>query len=471
MRAVPALSYEQKLHFATAADVATEADAARIARAARAYSVRRAVAPAMRAAKLGQHFRLQLPSGRSRQLWQGDEIVVAYADRYAPSQFEAHVPADLGPCNLAASGGIAARVIATNGKLGKRPTELEPIGLICPGADAPALNVADFALANLPPAARLTTTIAVVGSAMDSGKTSALAHLAKGVSRLGVRVGYAKLTGTAAGGDPWLLVDAGADPVLDFTDLGFASTSRTPVPTLERVCEQLVLRLQHAGAEVALLEIADGLFQPETAALLASAKLRGLVDGMLYASVDALGAAHGASLLFAQGHRLLGLTGMLATAPLLVREAQAATDLPVYDRSDLADASVAAKLLAAHARRPAGLSARARATTSRSNTSADAPRRRLRMRHCSSWCTATRATRRSSWSASRRSAKRLAWCSQRRNSTRSASRTTSASAAAAPAPTARSTPCSRSCARRSACCSGASRCSASPAAASSCIAP
>jgi hypothetical protein len=32
-------------------------------------------------------------------------------------------------------------------------------------------------------------------------------------------------------------------------------------------------------------------------------------------------------------------------APLLVREAQAATDLPVYDRSELADASVAAKLL------------------------------------------------------------------------------------------------------------------------------
>jgi hypothetical protein len=195
------------------------------------------------------------------------------------------------------------------------------------------------------------TTIAVVGSAMDSGKTSALAHLAKGISRLGVQVGYAKLTGTAAGGDPWQLVDAGAAPVLDFTDAGFASTSRVSTPELEWVSEQLVLRLQHAGAEVALLEIADGLFQPETAALLTSTRLRNLVDGMLYASVDALGAAHGARLITAQGHNLLGLTGMLATAPLLVREAQAATDLPVYDRSDLADASVAAKLLAA-AREP-----------------------------------------------------------------------------------------------------------------------
>jgi len=351
-------------HPSVAGAAFADADAARIARAARAYSTRRARAETMlalrrdlapksgdlvlaRIEKLGQHFRLHLPNGRSKNLWPGDEIVVAYADRYAPSQFEAHVPKDLGPCHLAAGGGIAAHVVASNAKLAKRPTELEPIGLICSDPEGGALNLADFALEPLPMAPRQMTTLAVVGSAMDSGKTSALAHLAKGMSRLGVRVGYAKLTGTAAGGDPWLLVDAGADPVLDFTDLGFASTSRIATPALEHVCEQLVLQLQRAGAEVALLEIADGLFQPETAALLASRRLRALIDGMLYASVDALGAAHGVSLIRARGHRLLGLTGMLAVAPLLVREAQAATDLPVYDRSDLADASVAAKLLAA----------------------------------------------------------------------------------------------------------------------------
>ena len=343
--------------------LAPSADAMRIARAARAYSTRRAAAETLcalrtdlapksgdlvlaRVSKLGQHVRLHLPNGRSQNLWPGDEIVLAYADRYAPSQFEAHVPKDLGPCHLAASGGIAARVATSHTKM-KRPTELEPLGLICADAEAPALNLADFALPLLAPGKRLVTTLAVVGSAMDAGKTTALAHLAKGVSRLGLRVGYAKLTGTAAGGDPWQLVDAGADPVLDFTDVGLASTSLKPTAELESVCEQLVLQLQHAGAEIAVLEIADGLFQPETAALMKSERVRALIDGMLYAAVDSLGAAHGAESIEAQGHRLLGLTGTLAMAPLLVREAQSATDLPVYDRSELADASVAAKLLAA----------------------------------------------------------------------------------------------------------------------------
>jgi hypothetical protein len=339
------------------------ADRARIARAARAYAVRRAHVDQLaalrrdlvpkpgdlvlaRVSALGQHFRLHLPSGRAQQLWLDDEIVVAYADRYAPSQFEARVPRDLGPCHLAAAGGIAARVVSSHFKM-RRPTELEPIGLICADSAGPALNVADFALPLLLPAPRRVTTLVVAGSAMDAGKTSALAHLAKGVSRLGRRVGYAKLSGTAAGGDPWLLVDAGADPVLDFTDCGFASTYQAPLPALERVAAQLVAQLELAGAEVALLEIADGLFQPETAALLASPRLRALCDGMLYAAVDALGAAHGAQLIAGAGYRLLGLTGVLAGAPLLVREAQAAAELPVYDRTDLAEPSVAAKLLAA----------------------------------------------------------------------------------------------------------------------------
>ena len=229
----------------------------------------------------------------------------------------------------------------------RRPTELEPIGLVCREPNSAAVNVADFALPPIALVARKTTTLVVVGSAMDAGKTSALAHLTKGLARLGLRVGYAKLTGTAAGGDPWLLVDAGADPVLDFSDLGFASTYRVPIGVLEHVAEQLVARLEAAGAEACVLEIADGLFQPETAALLASPRLRALCDGMLYAAVDALGAAHGAQRIAALGHRLLGLTGVLAAAPLLVREAQAETGHVVYDRSELSDASVAAKLLAA----------------------------------------------------------------------------------------------------------------------------
>src|SRR5471032_1016918 len=38
--------------------------------------------------KLGQHAAIQLPDGRRATLFEGDEILVAYGDRYAPDQFE-----------------------------------------------------------------------------------------------------------------------------------------------------------------------------------------------------------------------------------------------------------------------------------------------------------------------------------------------------------------------------------------------
>ncbi len=61
--------------------------------------------------RIGQHGRIELPDGRRSRLHLGDEILVVYGDRYAPDQFEAHVPTDLGPTSLVASGGVAAEVL------------------------------------------------------------------------------------------------------------------------------------------------------------------------------------------------------------------------------------------------------------------------------------------------------------------------------------------------------------------------
>src|SRR3954470_21659558 len=45
--------------------------------------------------RLGQHQRIERPDGRRAALHLHDEIIVAYADRYATDQFESHVPDNL----------------------------------------------------------------------------------------------------------------------------------------------------------------------------------------------------------------------------------------------------------------------------------------------------------------------------------------------------------------------------------------
>src|SRR3954453_9640528 len=72
---------------------------------------------------LGQHGRIELVDGRRAALFPGDRIVVCYGNRYAPDQFEAHVPASLEPCDLAAAGGIAARVRLQHARM-EQPTRI-----------------------------------------------------------------------------------------------------------------------------------------------------------------------------------------------------------------------------------------------------------------------------------------------------------------------------------------------------------
>lgn len=293
--------------------------------------------------KLGKHTQLEQANGRKSTLFVGDEIVVAYAARYAPDQFEAHVPADLSPCHLVAGGGVAARVLSKNAGIAAA-TEITPLGLLA-NATGQRLNLAQHALEVRPAPSRRPLTIASVGTSMNAGKTTSAAHLIRGLARAGLKVGAAKLTGTGSGNDPWLLRDAGAQVVLDFTDAGFASTHLIGLAELHRVMQCLLSNLAAQQVDAIVIEVADGLFQAETAQLLKSPEFKHAVDGVVFASGDAMGAAAGASWLVAEGLPLLALAGVLTKSPLARREAHAATGLPVLGLDELGDATVAAGLL------------------------------------------------------------------------------------------------------------------------------
>jgi hypothetical protein len=340
-------------------------DAARIQRAAWAFTTRRvprdaawALLPAEGAPyagdlvlavvdSLGQHPALQLPSGRRKQLFPGDEIVVAYGNRYAANQFEALIPETLGPCHLAAGGGIAARVVSWHARMTKGPTQITPIGVLG-DANGRRINLRDYALyPAMEVGEHALTAIAVVGTGMDSGKTQTCAYLARGLIAAGLRVGYAKVTGTGAGGDYWLLADAGAFPVLDFTDAGMATTYMASLEQIESALVTLMAHIAQEGVDAMVLEIADGVLQRETAALLRSPVFALLVGGIVMASQDSMGASAGVHWLRQYAHPpVLAISGIISAAPLQVREATSALGLPVFDREGLATPTNAIDILA-----------------------------------------------------------------------------------------------------------------------------
>ncbi|WP_299616663.1 hypothetical protein [Pelagibius sp.] len=282
--------------------------------------------------ELGKHRRLELRSGRRARLLPGDEIIVAYGNRYASDQFEALVGEDLGGCDLVAAGGIAAKEVCHHERM-VPPTWIVPVGLIG-DARGRRINLTDYAI-RLSGAARSIRTVVVAGTGMNAGKTYSAASIIRGMKTKGMRVAGIKVTGTGAGGDLWHYRDLGADVVYDFTDAGFASTYKVDTEDLEEAAMTLIGQASRANCSHAVTEFADGLEQAETADLLQSSRIRRMIDGVVFAAYDAMGAQRGVEKLRALGHRVLAVSGQICRSPLAMREAARAIDVPVYHPADL----------------------------------------------------------------------------------------------------------------------------------------
>jgi len=291
---------------------------------------------------IGSHSRIELPNGRKAALHSGDEVLLAFGDRYAPDQYEAYVPQTLETCHMVAAGGIAAKAVSWHNRL-SGPTSIDPVGVLCDAAGQP-VNLKNYSIPTLAgpmPAA----VFAVFGTSMNSGKTATAAALVRGFSQNGYRVGALKITGTAAGGDPWLMRDSGACEVLDFTDAGMATTFGVPLDTLVASSRNLLRTLSRSNCDLAVVEIADGLFQKETRQLAESPLVQSMFDGVVFAAADALGAAAGATRLADLGYKVLGFSGALLRSPLAAREAAGNLDLPAYDLEAFCEADIIARFM------------------------------------------------------------------------------------------------------------------------------
>lgn len=293
--------------------------------------------------ELGHHKRLESGLSRRQSLRVGQEIIVAYGNRYATDQFLAIVPESLAPCHLVAAGGIAAQAREQHAAV-DAPTRITPIGLVA-DADGP-LTMARFAPRSViacdevlgrdhPP------VIAVLGTAMNSGKTTTLASLVAGLTAAGLDVAAGKATGTGAGGDPNLFRDSGARTVLDFTDFGHPTTFGLSPRRIRDVFASLVDALSADGPDAVVIEIADGLLHHETAELVADPIFATLVDRVVFAAQDAMGATAAVEHLARRGIRVDAVSGVLTSSPLAVREARRTLGVPVVGTADLSAAATA----------------------------------------------------------------------------------------------------------------------------------
>jgi hypothetical protein len=185
----------------------------------------------------------------------------------------------------------------------------------------------------------------VLGTSMNSGKSTALSSLVKGLSAAGMVVSAGKATGTGSGNDTGMFVDAGADRVLDFTDFGVPTTFQLDHNRIQAVFNGLISALTDSTTDVILVEIADGVYQGETRRLLSDPVFQAVVDQVIFTASDALGATAGLQLLRAANIQVTAISGVLTSSPLAVQEASEAVNVPILDTVSLCEPSVAVTLL------------------------------------------------------------------------------------------------------------------------------
>jgi len=217
------------------------------------------VAVAVRALEQKQTYGdIELVSGRQAKVLRGEVIAGVVGSRRALKGFVGEVPRSIrlgDRLHLLNRGGVVGLWLGGHSEHGA-PLAVEVMGAVL--RERRPLLLRDFAcpwLDVLPPGPPMTV---ISGTCMEAGKTTAAAALIGWLSRRGLRVAAAKLTGIACQRDLLLMRDHGAVEALSFLDAGLPSTASRVHP-LARMAKGLIAALGRCGPDVIVVEMGDGL--------------------------------------------------------------------------------------------------------------------------------------------------------------------------------------------------------------------
>jgi hypothetical protein len=294
--------------------------------------------------KIGKHKTVQSESKHIKNIFEGDLILAAFANRYATDQFEGYLPTK--PTrflDILGSGGAIGIVASKNAAFEEiKPTRLELIGYSI-NENNEVVNTVYYNneeisfTGELPDRAQI---ILSVGSTMESGKSTSAAFLARGINNAGRKVGFIKLTGTCFTKDKDLVNDCGADMVLDFIDAGFPSTYMLSKQELLNLYQFLLNKFKGLNYDYIIVEIADGLVQRETEFLLNDVNFMKTIYKTIFSSTDSLAAFWGTDYLTAIGFRPAIISGRLTMSPLLIQEVKRRCEIPVLTLDELASENI-----------------------------------------------------------------------------------------------------------------------------------
>jgi len=290
--------------------------------------------------EIGKHTRIQSVGGNNKYILPGDLIMAAFGNRYATEQLEGYIPEEYCTTyHILGQGGAIGVLNSMHEKFERiGPTALSLVGYIVDEKgriiNTKYLNTNSETILSVPKVTNQKILLSL-GTGMDSGKTTSAAFMARGLKLANKKVAFIKLTGTVYTKDKSMVRDYGAKISLDFSDFGFPSTYMCSIDELLNLYQRLLDLVQPYNPEYIIIEIADGLLQRETSALIRNKDFMNNISGILFSSVDSMSAIAGADMLKKLGCNVIGVTGLFTTSPLLKNEVRQHSNFTVLTGEDL----------------------------------------------------------------------------------------------------------------------------------------
>ncbi len=282
----------------------------------------------LKVAKVSQHSRIFDQHNNSCRIFGGDYITGVLGLRYATDAFHAK---DIDPTNLhiLTNAGLIGTVSESHTSK-KVPTRVELIGYLC-DERGERINYFDRLYRSWDHMPNDIHPVFVVGTGMNSGKTTSTARLGQHLVSRGYKVAILKLTGSGCSNDVLEFSATGAEFVADFSDYGFPSTYLRSLSELESLYRRMLTDASERQPDVVLIEIADGIFQRETEMLLQSPLIRDSSSGVVLTALCSASAMTATKVLRDYSWNPICVTGLITNSPLFVQEFSTRNPTPVGD--------------------------------------------------------------------------------------------------------------------------------------------
>jgi hypothetical protein len=204
---------------------------------------------------------LELPSGRMSKLKKGDIIAVALGQRMALMGFVGLLPKTLevdDVIHLLNFGGVAGVCTSANVQEVGEPLRVRVLGGI--ERKGKILNINQASL--FKPVTDMKSTVPLIittGTSMDSGKTTVAIEIVKTLTRMGMKLAGAKLTGVGAQRDLFKMQDYGIYDGASFVDCGITSTANIDDAEMVAVAKGAIDHLSKSKPDAIMIEFGDGL--------------------------------------------------------------------------------------------------------------------------------------------------------------------------------------------------------------------